>query len=104
MITIKRNGAMHYYGVYPECNAEFEFDKTDIIDRKIWCPQCGTESEVEITVKLYREIKEEMNERLRKALFADCVNAFPKIKTEEVDSEQNQERKQKKIWQKWKSK
>lgn len=45
-----------------------------------------------------------MNERLRKALFADRVNAFPKIKTEEVDSEQNQERKQKKIWQKWKSK
>lgn len=35
--------------------------------------------------------------------FADSVNAFPKIKTEEVDSEQNQERKQKKIWQKWKS-
>nr|DAJ45433.1 MAG TPA: General transcription and DNA repair polymerase ii, transcription initiation [Caudoviricetes sp.] len=104
MITIKRNGSMHYFGVCPECNAEFEFDKTDIIDGKIWCPQCGTESKTEITVKLYREIKEEMNERLRKALFADCVNAFPKIKTEEVDSEQNQERKQKKIWQKWKSK
>lgn len=104
MITIKRNGAMHYRGMCPECNAEFEFDKTDIIDGKIWCPQCGTESKTEITVKLYREIKEEMNERLRKALFADSVNAFPKIKTEEVDSEQNQERKQKKIWQKWKSK
>lgn len=104
MITVKRNGAMHYFGVCPECNAEFEFDKTDIIDGKIWCPQCGTESKTEITVKLYREIKEEMNERLRKALFADCVNAFPKIKTEEVDSEQNQERKQKKVWQKWKSK
>lgn len=103
MITIKRNGSMHYFGVCPECNAEFEFDKTDIIGEKIWCPQCGAESETEITVKLYREIKEEMNERLRKALFADCVNAFPKIKTEEVDSEQNQERKQKKIWQKWKS-
>lgn len=88
---------MHYFGVCPECNAEFEFDKTDIIDGKIWCPQCGAESKTEITVKLYREIKEEMNERLRKALFADCVNAFPKIKTEEVDSEQNQERKQKKI-------
>lgn len=97
MITIKRNGSMHYFGVCPECNAEFEFDKTDIIDGKIWCPQCGTESKTETTVKLYREIKEEMNERLRKALFADCVNAFPKIKTEEVDSEQNQERKQKKI-------
>lgn len=104
MITVKKNGHMHYYGICPECNAEFEFDKTDIIDGKIWCPQCGTESKTEITVKLYREIKEEMNERLRKALFADRVNAFPKIKTEEVDSEQNQERKQKKIWQKWKSK
>lgn len=104
MITVKKNGHMHYHGICPECNAEFEFDKTDIIDGKIWCPQCGTESKTEITVKLYREIKEEMNKRLRKALFADSVNVFPKIKTEEVDSEQNQERKQKKIWQKWKSK
>lgn len=103
MITVKKNGAMHYCGICPECNAEFEFDKTDIVGGKIWCPQCGTESESEITVKLYNEIKEEINERLRKALFADCVNVFPKIKTEEVDSEQNQERKQKKIWQKWKS-
>ena len=69
MITIKRNGAMHYFGVCPECNAEFEFDKTDIIDGKIWCPQCGTESEAEITVKLYNEIKEEMNEKLRTIFF-----------------------------------
>lgn len=95
---------MHYYGVCPECNAEFEFDKTDIIDGKIWCPQCGTESKTEMVVELYNEIKEEIDERLRKALFADAVNVFLKIKAEEVDSEQNQERKQKKIWQKWKSK
>lgn len=61
---------MHYFGVCPECNAEFEFDKTDIIDGKIWCPQCGAESEAEITVKLYIKIKEEMEEKIKKALFA----------------------------------
>lgn len=37
MITIKRNGAMHYYGICPECNAQLEFNKTDIINEKIWC-------------------------------------------------------------------
>lgn len=68
---------MHYYGVCPECNAEFEFDKTDIIDGKIWCPQCGTESESEITVKLYNEIKEEMNEKLRTIFFCGLCECLP---------------------------
>jgi len=102
MISVKQNGIYHYCGVCPECNAGFEFDKTDIVDGKIWCPQCGTESKTEITVELYRENKNQINERLRIALFADSANVYPKIKAEEVDSEQNQERKQKKIWQKWK--
>lgn len=78
---------MHYFGICPECNAEFEFDKTDIIDGKIWCPQCGTESKTEMVEELYRENENQINERLRKALFADAVNVFPKIKTEEVDAE-----------------
>lgn len=69
MITVKQNGYAHYYGACPECSAIFEFDKTDIIGEKIWCPQCGTESETEMAVELYKENENQINERLRKALF-----------------------------------
>lgn len=91
---------MHYFGVCPECNAEFEFDKTDIIDGKIWCPQCGAESEAEITVKLYMEIKEEMEEKIKKAFLA-CSEIKAK---NTLTANRTKKGNRKKIWQKWKSK
>ena len=100
MITIKRNGAMHYYGICPECNAQLEFNKTDIINEKIWCPQCGTESEAEITVKLHNEIQEEIEEMTKKAFFA-CSEIKAKST---LTANRTKKGNRKKIWQKWKSK
>ena len=100
MITIKQNGYAHYYGACPECNAIFEFDKTDIIDDKVWCPQCGTNTQTKFVVKEHTEAKKREVEMLRQMMTMNAMNIFPKIKNEEIDVEQNEERKHKKVWEK----
>ncbi len=100
MITVKCNGNMHYYGICPECNARFEFDKTDMVDGRIWCPQCGTDTQMKFVIKKHTEAKKREVEVLRQMMTMSAMNVFPKIKNEESNVEQNEEGEHKKIWEK----